>query len=419
MIALVDCDAFFCSCEQVFRPDLKETAIGVLSNNDGCVIARNRQFKQLGIPMGEPFFKARETCEKNGAVLFSSNFALYTDMSKRVMALLKTFSPRVEVYSVDECFLDLSGMDDLFNYCVEMKKKIERLTHIPVSIGVGRTKGLAKAAVYRAKREARNIGVVTLESEEQETAILNTMPISKIWGIAKGRALQLRLLGISTAKDFRDYSNEKKIQSVVTKVGRQIQEELRGIICFPITLTREKKKEVMSSRSLAAPITNYRELSETIAHHASDVAQELRVQGSVASEVLVFARSNPFKEDGRFHHISKIYRLYTPTNNTFKIIKVALRALKDSFISGVEYKKSGVRVMKLMDEAEHSLSLFGTLESEKEKTLMKAMDVINSREGRRSVHSLACGTYDLTWRMNRNYCSPRYTTSWYDIPKCK
>lgn len=418
-LALVDCDSFYCNCERVFRPELRNVPVIVLSNNDGCAISRTREAKALGIEMGAPFFKIREFCKKNGVAVFSSNFSLYTNLSSRVMSTLRKLAPTVEVYSVDEAFLDLTGIPDPVAYARMIKEVVERETKIPISIGVGPTKGLCKAACFLAKRDLSYKGVVSLIEKERQDFVLSKMPIEKLWGVGRGRSLSLKMIGVKTAKDFRDYRNTHLIQKILTKVGRQIQDELKGIICFPLTTESEKKKEIMSSRTFGASVYDYKTLAESVASHAFEVAEELRQQKSVCKEVLVYVRSNPHKEDIEQYGASAVGKFLTPTANSFKLIEKALECLDDIYRPGIEYKKAGVRIMKLQDDSEYTLNMFEAHDSLREEALMKAMDLINLREGPRTVKSLACGTNGFAWYMNRNHCSPRYTTSWHQIPKCK
>ena len=419
LIALVDCNSFYCNCERVFRPELRNTPIVVLSNNDGCAVSRTPGAKALGIAMGAPYFQIKDLCKKHGVEIFSSNFSLYTDLSRRVMTILKEHSPKVEVYSVDEAFLDFSGIPNPVEHARFVKEEIWRRTKIPVSIGLGPTKVLCKIACRVAKKNESTGGVFSVEDHSLRDRVLEKIQVGDIWGVAKGRALSLKLLGIKTAKQFRDYPNDKKIQKVLTKVGRQIQEELRGNSCFPLTLEPEKKKEIMSSRTFGRPVFDKRSLQESIASHASEVAEELRLQKSVCKEVQVYMRTNPFKEEIVQYGAANILRFETPSNNTFAIIKLALRALDEIWRPGLEYKKSGVRVMGLQDEHEFQMGLFeASSQSPRQKELMSVMDRINTREGKRTVFSLACGIDHHTWKMRRDHCSPRYTTSWNQIPTC-
>lgn len=416
IFALVDCDSFFCNCERLFREDLKKRPVIVLSNNDGCAVARTNEAKALGIEMGAPYFKIREICEKNKVAVFSSNFSLYTNISSRVMNTLKKLSPRLQVYSVDEAFLDLTGIDNPLRYCHMIKQTIESQIGIPISIGIGSTKGLCKAACFWAKKNPEEKGVVSLLEKEGQDLVLGQMPVEKIWGIANGRGLKLRQIKINTAKEFRDYKNDHLIQSILTKVGRQIQDELREIMTFSISDHFQKKKEIMSSRSFGKAVYDKNVLAQSIATHASEVAEELRKQGSVCHEVSIYIRTNPFKENTVQYGKSSYWRFETPTNNTFKIIKAALQCLDQIYVWGLEYQKSGVSVTRLQDHSEYEMGLFESCDSTEEKIIMSTMDRINFTEGPRTIYSMACGVNNREWKMNRNYKSPRYTTAWDELP---
>jgi len=415
--ALIDCDSFFCNCERVFREELRTRPVIVLSNNDGCVVSRSREAKSLGIGMGVPYFQIKEFCHKNKVHAFSSNFSLYTDLSRRVMNTLKSLCPTVEVYSVDEAFVDLSGIANPHQYAQMLRELLWRNVRIPVSIGIAPTKGLCKAACAVAKRDLHQQGVVSLMNHHDQTQALKIIPVEKLWGIASGRAEKLYALKIKSALDFRDYKNDKLIAKVLTKVGRQIQDELRGIICFPLGIPPEKKKEIMSSRTFGNVVYEKKHLMESIASHASEVAEELRMQQSVASELLIFVRSNPFKEGIMQYGASKIHTFLSPTSNTFRLIKAGLNLLDEIYRPNIEYRKAGVLVMGLQDKSEHDLSLFEVGDSERDDALMSTMDKVNKREGAGALQSLACGLDDIAWKMNRNFKSPRYTTNWDEIAR--
>ena len=246
--ALVDCNSFFCSCERVFRPDLKDRPVGVLSNNDGCFIARTSELKALGVKMGDPYFKVKKLCDKYNVSVFSSNFSLYTNMSDRVMSILSSFAPQLEVYSVDEAFLDLTGLQyDLDKYARHIKEVVYRWTGIPVSVGIGPSKTLAKLANSIAKKSPKARGVVNLGEKKLQDVALKMTEIEDVWGIGSKSSAKLRALGIKSALDFRDYSNEKNIQKILTKLGRMTQDELRGAACYELeTVIQEKKENALS-----------------------------------------------------------------------------------------------------------------------------------------------------------------------------
>lgn len=419
LMGLMDCNSFFASCEILFREELRGKPVIVLSNNDGCAIALNKEAKALGAKMCDPYFEIRELCDKHKISVFSSNFSLYMDISSRVMRTLERLVPSIDPYSVDESFFSLKGISDPLDYAHHIKSVVEKEVGVPVSVGVGRTKGLCKAACRMAKKDDSLGGAFALYSSFLEDETLAKIPVDKLWGIGKGRALRLRLSNIRTAKDFRDFQNDKHIQKVLTKVGRQIQDELRGIVCYPLGVPVEKKKEIMSSRTFGHSVYDRKALFETIASHASEVAEELRAQKSVCKKITIYVRSNPFKEDIQQYANSATHKFLTPTSNTFKIIEAAALCMEQIFRPGIEYKKSGVRVSALQDEHEFELSLFENPDSEKELNLIKAMDKINAKEGRRILQSLSCGTDSFAWFMNRNYKSPKYTTDFRELPELK
>ncbi|MBT7609281.1 MAG: Y-family DNA polymerase [Bacteriovoracaceae bacterium] len=413
--ALVDCDAFFCNCERLFRPDLRGKPVIVLSNNDGCTVSRTIEAKALGIEMAAPYFKIQKFCEENGVYAFSSNFSLYTNISSRIMKTLSTLSPIIEYYSVDEAFLDLTGIAEPYEYAKRIRQTIAKKIGMPVSVGVAHTKVLCKVACHFAKQRPELAGVSILLDQEKQDHYLKNMSVQKLWGIGKQRAIKLRLMGIKTAKDFRDYKDIVRIQQTLTKVGRQIQDELRGHICFPLSIEIEKKKEIMSSRTFGSSVFTKEILKESIATHASEVAKELRSQRSVCMEVTVFIRSNPFKENSSQYHRSTKHCFLSPTSNTFKIINTALQCLDRIFKPGIEYKKSGVRISHFQDSAEATLSLFEPADTVKEEDLMLVMDKVNLREGKESLKSLACGLNNITWKMNQRLKSKRFTTRWHEL----
>jgi len=417
-LALLDCDSFFCNCERLFHPELRGRPVIVLSNNDGCAISLSKEAKALGIEMAAPFFKIRELCEKKQVAVFSSNFSLYTNISTRVMNTLKKLVPRLEIYSVDEAFLDLAHIPNPTEYARQIKAIVERHVGVPVSLGLATTKGLCKAACFLAKRDRTYQGVASLMSQEAQDQALAIMPIEKIWGIGKGRGLKLRLSGIKSAKDFRDYKNDRHIQSILTKVGRQIQDELRGIVSFPLQEIYQKKKEIMSSRTFGQAVYDKKSVAESIATHAFEVSQELRQQESVCQEVYIYIHANNLYQENQSYYQSSFWRFETPTSNSFKIIDAALRCLNKIYQSGVEYRKSGVALTGLQDASEHSLGLFEASDTPRQQNLMQVMDSINFFQGPRTLLPMACGVDNKEWRMNRKFKSPRYTSDWSELPKC-
>lgn len=416
-LALVDCNSFFCSCEILFNPKLINQPVIVLSNNDGCAVSRTPKAKALGIAMGAPYFKIREICEKNHVGVFSSNFSLYTNISDRVMDTLKQFSPKMEVYSVDEAWLDLSQIktNDLHSYGVEIKKTVERWTGIPVSVGIGKTKMLAKAANHIAKHQRDLNGVLSLVDNPLTDSYLANIPVQKLWGFAKASSLKLHMLGIRNALQLKNYTNDKLIQKELTKVGLQRKKELMGVACFPIELETEKKKEIMCSRTFGSSVYDIKSLKESVANYTSNAVEKLRAQQSCCFELTIFARTNAFKDSPQYYAYETA-KLLTPTNDTRELIRVAMDLVDKSYRGGYEYKKAGVKLSHLVDTDQVQLSLF------EQKVIQHSpidllMDRINFIYGPQTLKSMACGVNNEAWKMLRNFKSPRFTTAWGELQK--
>ncbi len=418
IFALVDCNSFYCSCERLFRPDLRNRPVGVLSNNDGCFVSRTNELKKLGVQMGEPYFKVKALCEKHKVAVFSANFSLYTNISDRVMNTLFDFTPNLEVYSVDEAFLDLSNLpyQDIVDYCRHIKEVVERNTGIPVGIGIGRTKVLAKLANRIAKKDERTGGVFSVLEKDNLEYALNKVEIGDVWGIGRQSTIKMKILGIHKAVDFRNYKNEPLIQKQFTKVGRMIQEELREISCFPLNDETPKKKEIVCSRTFGAPVFDLASLRESVACYASLACEKLRKQSSVCQEVEVYVRTNPFKEVPQYVRVGSSL-LESPTCDTRKIIRESWRILDEIFISGYEYKKALVKLGRIQDANEHQVSLFGNNDTEDDLELMRVMDKINAREGHETLKIAACGVNKEAWYMKQILKSQRFVSGWSELKK--
>jgi len=415
--ALVDCNSFYCSCERLFRPDLWKRPVGVLSNNDGCFVSRTKELKALGVKMGEPYFKVRDLCEKNKVAVFSANFSLYTNMSDRVMSTLAQFTPELEIYSVDEAFLNLSGLEHRGpeSYGRLIKKMVERHTGIPVSVGIAPTKTLAKIANHLAKKNDSTGGVVYLPDERTQNEALSKVAVEDIWGIGKRNSVKLRMLNIKTAKDFKDYKNDKQIQNIFTKVGRMTQDELRGRVCFKLSLVPSKKKEIISSRTFGQAVYDIKDLREAVANYASLACEKLRHQESVCSMIEVYVRTNPFKEVAQYH-ASESFKMGAHTADTRKVIKYAWEVLDKLYQHGYEYKKAMVRISGITDKNCGQLSLFEAGDSKESDKLMEVIDKINDKDGPGTLKFAACGVNNLAWKMQQSLKSPRYVSSWSEIP---
>ncbi|MBD64969.1 MAG: hypothetical protein CME62_07160 [Halobacteriovoraceae bacterium] len=416
--ALVDCNSFYCSCERLFRPDLKNRPVGVLSNNDGCFISRTNELKALGVKMGAPYFQVKDLCEKNNVAVFSSNFALYTNISDRVMNTLAKFTPHLEVYSVDEAFMDLTfiASKDLDSYAREIKACVEREVGIPVSIGVSFSKTLAKVANHLGKKSEKAKGVVVLTEDKLLDIALERTPIGDVWGIGRARTEQLKAMGITSAKKLRDFKNDRVIQKQFTKVGLMTKEELAGEDRFTLDFLYQKKKEIMCSRTFADSIVDMDDMKQAIANYITDACEKLREQNSTCAKLEVFARTSPYKNTPQDYAFAEV-KLLSGTQDTLRLIQVGMKAVEKMFKPGFEYKKAGVRLCHIVDERESQLSLFEPGDDTRSSQLMRVVDLINRREGDGTVKSMACGVTNIAFRMNRNFKSPRYVTGYSELRK--
>jgi DNA polymerase V len=417
MIALVDCNAFFCSCERLFRPDLEGKPVGVLSNNDGCFVSRTKELKSLGVPMAAPYFKYRLLCKENNVSVFSANFALYSNISHRVMQVLSKISPSLEIYSIDEAFIDLSSTPtkDLHKVASMIRAEVLREVGIPVSVGVATTKVLSKMANHLAKRSQQKDGVVILDNQQILERALVATPIEDLWGVGRKSALKLRTIGIRNAKELHDYQNENAIQRLLTKSGRMIQDELRGTPCYILNSKQEKKQQILCSRSFGRPVLSISSLRESIANFTTSAAQRLREQGSCCLQLSVFCHTSPFGNTPHYSGYDTI-TLDTPTSCSLKLIATAWAILDSIYRSGFEYKKAGVQLSTIVDADQVQLSLFSPVLDDKSETLMKLVDHINIKEGDGIIQSAACGTNKKSWKMKQSMRSPRYLSSWSDLP---
>lgn len=415
MYALIDCNNFYASCERVFRPDLNGKPIVVLSNNDGCVIARSNEAKQLGIPMGAPAFEYQKVFDNENVHVFSANFQLYGDMSHRVMSTLSDFSPDIEIYSIDECFLRLDGFDffDFESYGEQMRTKVFRSTGIPISVGFAPTKALAKLANRIAKKYAeRTNGVYSLSTDALRLKALQWLKIEDVWGIGRQHARRLSAMGVKTAHDFTQME-DAWVQKNMAIVGLRLKRDLCGIR----TLDLEEvtvKKNIATTRSFSNNITEYDELCERVTSFAVSCSEKLRKQRSCCRELHIFILTNRHRSDQPQYNPSIKVRLPYATNSAIEITKYALLALKKIYKDGYGYKKAGVIVQDFVPEESEQLSMF-TERDRRHNPLMKVMDKMNSRYGTNTVR---LGTQEKRkWIMRQEKLSPRYTTDIRDIIK--
>ncbi len=420
MKAIVDCNSFYASCEQVFRPDWKGKPIVVLSNNDGCIIARNDEAKRLGIVMGGPFFKAKNEINAKNITVCSSNYALYGDLSKRVMETLLYFNPEIEVYSVDEAFLDLQSIpyDFIKNYATTVKDTVFQWTGIPVSIGIAPTKTLAKVANRICKKhKAKHNGVFILSDAVEINEALANTAIEDIWGVGRNNSKKLRFWGIDTALKLskKDTAWAKKHLGGV--VGVRLINELNGIPCIELGEGLEIKKMIASTRSFGKPVTTLSDLKEAIATYTARAAEKLRLQESAAGAIQVFFRSDKFDYAIPYHKNTQFSILSSATANTNELILEAQKLTEKGFQSGVAYKKAGVCLFMLVPDNAIQKNLFDTVEANPQVVkLNKTMDMLNRKLGRDTVKFASVGlTQD--WKTRCEERSPEYTTQWKDIPR--
>lgn len=416
MYALADCNNFFASCERVFRPDLVGRPVIVLSSNDGCAIARSNEAKALGIKMGDPLFKIRHIIERHNVAVFSGNMALYGDMSRRVRLVLQEFAPSVEVYSIDEAFLDLTGMEhlDLDAYAKEISRRCQRLTAIPVSVGIAPTKTLAKIASKLCKQYPKLRGGCYMHRPEDIEKVLRKFPIEDVWGIGRKSARKLRERYIYTAWEFCQME-EGVVRSLLGVTGARTWRELRGEPCIKFEDTAIAKQSICVSRSFAHEVTDPVVLAEQVAGFAAQVAEKLRGQHSLCAEMVVFALPNRFKEQVAESYGSVFVPFAESTNDQRTIVAAAASAVGELFNPTVGYKKAGVVVTRMEPEGATMQSLFGDCDHrEREHRLTEALDAISTTHGRGAVRlGVQNSGEGLSLCGNR---SPRYTTHWDEIP---
>lgn len=416
MFALADCNNFFASCERVFRPDLRGKPVIVLSNNDGCAIARSNEAKALGIKMGAPFFKIRDIVRRHNVAVFSGNMALYGDMSQRVRWVLEDFAPGIEVYSIDEAFLDLRGMKDVdFDaYAKRISAQCWKMTSIPVSVGIAPTKTLAKIASKLCKQYPKLRGGCYMHRPQDVEKVLRKFPIEDVWGIGRRSAPKLKARGVNTAYEFTQLP-EGVVRMILGIGGVRTWKELRGIPCLEFEDGFEAKQSICVSRSFSSDIYEVKELQEQIANFASAMASKLRQQQSVTSEMVVFAYTNRFKEDVPQTHANTLVSFITPTAEERIIIAQAVSAAKTLFKQGFGYKKAGVIATKIVPEKHVMHSLFEDREAvEREHKITSALDAINATFGKGTIKLAVQGSGEI--KSSSENQSPHYTTRWSDIP---
>ena len=415
-IALIDCNSFYVSCERLFNPKIRKKPVVVLSNNDGCIISRSTEAKALGIKMGEPYFKAKDIIMKNKVEVFSSNYSLYGDLSRRVMRTLKRFNSAIEVYSIDEAFLDLSNFADseVEKVGKEIRETVLKWTGIPTSIGIAKTKTLSKVANHIAKK--KKSGVTSLIVIENIDPILEKVEINDVWGVGRQLTKFYHKNGIYNAKQLKNKSNTwvKKNSNVL---GSRTAMELRGIPCIDLETTQTKRKSCVVSRSFGKRIEKFQELKEAVANYCLNASEKIRSESLVAKAVTVFVRTSPFQRDYGYYSNAKTIDFPIATNNSIETVKTAVSILESIFKNGYRYQKAGVMLTGLRNDDSRK-NLFSSEKDEKIKTLMRSIDNTNYRYGR-STLSLASAGVQRKWNMRRQYSSKIDTADFYCLPKIK
>jgi DNA polymerase V len=416
-IALIDVNNFYVSCERVFNPKLIGKPLVVLSNNDGCAISRSNEVKALGVRMGEPWFKMQDLAKQHGIIAYSSNYALYADMSNRVMSILSDYSPHQEVYSIDECFLDLTGMPrPHLKIAASMRAKIKQYVGLPVCVGIGASKTLAKLANHAAKKELVPDGVCDFNtySRGELDAILASIEVKEVWGIGRRLVQQLNGLGIYSVQDLKQ-ANPEYMRQKFSVVMEKTVRELNGLACIELEEVAPAKKQIVSSRSFGYPVADLPTLQEALSMYTSRAAEKLRKQESYASVMSVFIQTSPFGQGPKFKTPPLTVKLPAPTNDTVQLVRVAMWGLKQIYEPGYRFQKAGVMLSEIVPAQGQQTDMFGFRPvDEKSSKLMVAMDAVNHRWGRQTLRMASQG-YKSPWAMRQENLSPRYTTRWDEI----
>lgn len=425
LYALVDCNNFYVSCERLFQPKLEGRAVCVLSNNDGCAVARSTEAKALGIKMGEPWFKLKDLVRSHGLVGLSSNYTLYGDCSHRVMQVLEQFSPDVEVYSIDESFLRIERMQQLWPSMTDLgqaiRQRVRQWTGIPVCVGISRSKTLAKLSNHIAKKNPQFNGVFdsTAYPPDALSALLASIDVGEVWGVGRRIAAKLETLHIKTVEDLR-CATPKAIRMHFSVVMERTVAELQGISCLELEEVAPAKKQIISSKSFGQMVLTREELGEALSTYVSRAAEKLRVQGSVCGTLQVFVMTNRFREQDPQYSNSIVIPMPNPSNNTLDLVAAALYGLKRIYKPGYGYKKTGVMLMDLSPETQRQASLFSEVQDEARHSdaLMSVLDGLNKRFGRDTMTVAAAGTTSH-WIARAENKTQRYTTRWDELPTAR
>jgi len=414
-LALVDCNNFYVSCERVFRPDLVRVPLVVLSNNDGCVVSRSNEAKALGIKMGQPWFECKELAEKHGILAFSSNYALYADLSNRVMSILNDFAPRHEVYSIDECFVDMTGMPKLREVSYAMRERVGMWTGIPVCVGIGPTKTLAKLANHVAKKHPRSKGVFNYNalSEGQKALLLQRIPVEEVWGVGRKLTKRLECHRVRTVQDLKQ-AHVPTLRAEFGVVMEKIQRELQEVSCIELQEIQPDRQQIIASRSFGKMVTELPILQDALSTFVANACAKLRGQGSHAAVIQVFLQTNRFRKDLPQYMPSLAVPLPYPTNDSLEVNRWASFLCERMFKPEYQYKKAGIMLSEISPVTHRQGDLLEGDVSSNGK-LMLALDTLNQRFGRGTVKVSTQGAYQ-DWQMRQERKSANFTTDWNEVP---
>lgn len=417
MYALADVNSFYASCETLWRPDLRGRPVVVLSNNDGCVVARNKEAKALGLKMGEPYFKIKREFESVGGIAFSSNYELYADMSQRVMAVLEEMAPRVEIYSIDESFMDLTGVRnciDLETFGRQVRAKVLRNTGLTVGVGIAQTKTLAKLANFAAKKWDKTGGVVDLSNEGRQRKLMDLLPVNEVWGIGRRISKKLNMMGIETALQLADASTTMIRKHFSVVIERTVR-ELRGQPCLELEEFAPTKQQIICSRSFGDRITEYNQMHQAICMYATRAAEKLREERQYCRHVSAWLKTSPFAINEEYYGNTASIKLSTPTQDTRDIIAAAMRCLDAIWQPSHRYQKGGVMLQDFFSQGVAQLDLFDECQPRhNSERLMRVLDHINN-SGKGKLFFAGQGAQQM-WSMKRELLSPAYTTRLSDLP---
>lgn len=416
IFGLIDCNNFYVSCERVFRPDLEGKPVIVLSNNDGCAVARSAEAKLLGIKMGDPEFTIRDLIRRENVRVFSSNYVLYGDLSRRVGDTLGSMVPTVETYSIDESFLNLGEFNgrEVESLARELRDRVHRWVGIPTCVGIAPTKTLAKVANFIAKKRPGYRGVCDLRSNQVRAELLPTVPVEEVWGIGGASAAKLAKLGIQTAADLAALEPDDA-RALMTVTGGRTVYELRGISCMPLELVEPTRKGIAVTRSFGAPVTSWEAMREALASYATRAAEKMRRYKVAADNLFVFMHTSTFNQDP-FYSNGASARFAATTNDTGEVVGLTVRLGERLWREGFRYSKCGVMITELLPEAVQQPALWSELDRERRERAWKTVDQLNAKLGRGTVRVLAAGPKDAAWKLRAEYRSPRWTTRWEELP---